>query len=313
MALDPHLGKVLQSLAAAGRKAPHEITLQESRGGYYALTFGTRTQEQIVPVGSVEDTEVQGGVGKLKARVYRPKGSAPKPTVVFFHGGGFVLGGLDTHDNMCRDICKSSDSVVVSVDYRLSPESPFPAAVDDSLAATKWVIQHIAEFGGSDAVGVAGDSAGANLATVVAQQLASEGIKLAAQFLIYPGVDDVDGNYPSRTENATGYFLEQDTMNWFFAQYVGEWSEFKDPRLTPINATNFSDLPPAVIVTAEFDPLRDEAEVYAGKLQSAGVAVEVVRGAGMVHGFFDMGRWSPAAQAIIDKTSSRFGELLHKA
>ncbi|HGQ7767840.1 TPA: alpha/beta hydrolase [Pseudomonas aeruginosa] len=313
MALDLHLGKVLQSLAAAGRKAPHEIPLKESRGGYYALTAGTLTREQIVEVGTVENTEVQGGVAKLKARVYRPKGSGPKPTVVFFHGGGFVLGGLDTHDNMCRDICKSSDSVVVSVDYRLAPESPFPAAVEDSLAATKWVIQHIAEFGGSDAIGVAGDSAGGNLAAVVAQQLAAEGIKLTAQFLIYPGVDSLDGGYPSRTENANGYFLEQDTMHWFFAQYVGEWSEYKDPRLTPINAASFANLPPAVIVTAEFDPLRDEAEVYAGKLQSDGVEVDVVRGGGMIHGFFDMGRWSPAAQAIIDKTSSRFGELLHKA
>lgn len=313
MALDPHLGKALQSLAAAGRKAPHEIPLKESRGGYYALTFGTRTPGQIVEVGAVEETEVQGGAGQLKARVYRPKGSGPKPTVVFFHGGGFVLGGLDTHDNMCRDICKSSDSVVVSVDYRLSPESPFPAAVDDSVAAAKWVIQRVAEFGGSDAIGVAGDSAGGNLAAVVAQQLTAEGINLAAQFLIYPGVDDLDGGYPSRTENAKGYFLEQDTLHWFFAQYVGEWREFKDPRLTPINAANFSNLPPAVIVTAEFDPLRDEGEVYAEKLQSAGVEVDVVRGNGMIHGFFDMGRWSPAAQSIIDKTSSRFGELLHKA
>ncbi|EIU1413948.1 alpha/beta hydrolase [Pseudomonas aeruginosa] len=313
MPLDQHLGKVLQSLAAAARKPPQELTLKEGRFGYYALTFGSRTPQQIVEVGSVEDTEVQGGAGILKARVYRPKDSGPKPTVVFFHGGGFVLGDLDTHDNMCRDICKSSDSVVVSVAYRLSPESPFPAAVDDTLAATKWVIEHAAEFGGSAIVGVAGDSAGGNLAAVVSQQLAAEGLKLAAQFLIYPGVDDLDGDYPSRGENANGYFLEQETLNWFFAQYVGEWSDHKDPRLTPINASSFSNLPPTVIVTAEFDPLRDEAEVYGGKLRAAGVEVDVVRGNGMIHGFFDMGRWSPAAQSIIENTSSRFGELLRKA
>ncbi|HCL3396503.1 TPA: alpha/beta hydrolase [Pseudomonas aeruginosa] len=313
MPLDPYLGKVLQTMAAAGRKPPHELPIQEGRAGYYAMTFATRAPQQIVEIGSVENTEVQGAAGKLKARVYRPKTSGVKPTVVFFHGGGFVLGDLDTHDNMCRDICKSSDSVVIAVDYRLAPEAPFPAAVNDGLAATKWVLQHVADFGGSNTVGVAGDSAGGNLAAVVAQQLKAEGTKLAAQFLIYPALDNIEASYPSRTENAYGYFLEQDTLHWFIAQYAGDWEDIKDSRMTPIHAAHIADLPPAVIVSAEFDPLRDEAEVYGEKLRAAGVEVEMVRAEGMIHGFFDMGRWSPNAQAIIDKTSTAFGELLRNA
>lgn len=310
MALDQNLGKVLQGLAAAGRKPPHLTSLKESRDGYYALTYGTRTPQQIVQIGSVEERAIPNGLQSINARVYRPADSVPRPTIVFLHGGGFVLGDLDTHDNMCRDICKSSDSVVVSVEYRLSPESPFPAAVDDSMAATKWVIQHAAELGGLTSIGIAGDSAGGNLAAVVSQQLLAEGIELAGQFLIYPGVDDLHGKYQSRDENASGYFLETETLHWFFAQYVGDWKDYKDPRLTPINAGSFSNLPPALIVTAEFDPLRDEAEIYAERLQAAGVHAEIVRGAGMIHGFFDMGRWSPAAQGIINCTAKRFGELL---
>lgn len=310
MALDQSLGKVLQGLAAAGRKPPHQTSLKESRGGYYALTYGTRAPQQIVQIGGVEDLAIPSASRNIKVRVYRPTDHGPKPTVVFFHGGGFVLGDLDTHDNMCRDICKSSDSVVVSVDYRLSPESPFPAAVDDSMTASKWVIQHATELGGSTSIGVAGDSAGGNLAAVVSQQLLAEGTKLAGQLLIYPGVDDVHGNYPSRDENGSGYFLEKETLHWFFYQYVGDWKDFKDPRLTPINASSFNNLPPAVIVTAEFDPLRDEAEAYGARLQAAGVSAEIIRGAGMIHGFFDMGRWSTAAQGIIDSTAARFGEIL---
>lgn len=310
MPLDLHLGAVLQSLAAAGRKPMHKNTVQEGRKAYYALTFGSRTPQQIVPVASVTDTLVGGGVTQLKARVYRPEGTGKFPTVAFFHGGGFVIGDLETHDNMCRELCRGSNAVVVSVEYRLAPEHPFPAAVDDAVAATKWVIAHATELGGTDTVAVAGDSAGGNLAAVVSQLLRSEGIVLAAQFLIYPALDDLSGTYPSTNENAQGYFLEKDTFSWFSAHYIGNHQSGSDPRIAPMQADNLRNLPPALIVTAEFDPLRDHGSTYTEALNNAGSKAELIHGAGMIHGFFDMGRWSPGAQNIINASIRKFGDML---
>ena len=192
MPLDPHLAGMLQMMASAGAKPIHESTPAEARAGFLMLTAGSRTPEQIVPVASVQDTTVPGAAGPLKARIYRPEGAGPFPTVAFFHGGGYVIGDLDTHDNTCRDICRGAQAVVVSVDYRLAPEHPFPAGIDDAVAATQWVIAHAGELGGNATVAVAGDSAGGNFSAVVAQQLRDAGIPLAAQFLIYPAVDHAD-------------------------------------------------------------------------------------------------------------------------
>ncbi|MFT4102748.1 MAG: alpha/beta hydrolase [Burkholderiaceae bacterium] len=310
MPLDPHLAGLLKMMADSGRKPTYEGTVDEGRAGYLALTFGTRTPEQTVPVASVQDTTVPGAAGPLPARVYRPEGEGPFPTVAFFHGGGYVIGDLDTHDNMCRDICRGANAVVIATAYRLAPEHPFPAAVEDCIAVTRWVLDHAGELGGTDVVAVAGDSAGGNLSAVVSQQLRDHPKKIAAQFLIYPAVDHVDAGYPSTTENATGYFLEDKTMAWFFNHYVGAWKAFKDPRLAPMQAESLAGLPPAVIVTAEFDPLRDEGEAYGKALQAAGGKADVIRGAGMIHGFFDMGRWSPAGQQIIQQSIARFGQVL---
>jgi len=313
MPLDPHLAAVLESITQAADIKMHEGTPDEARAGYLALSHGSRTPEQIVPVASVEDIEVPGAIGKLRARVYRPDGQGPFPTIAFFHGGGWVIGDLDTHDNMSRDICRGCGAVVVSVDYRLAPEHPFPAAVDDALAAARWVVEHAADLGGDGTVAVAGDSAGGNLSAVVAQQLHADGVQLAGQFLIYPAVDHPGAGHPSMTENGTGYFLDQPMMEWFYRHYAGEWGEAKDARLAPMHAASLSGLPPAVIVTAEFDPLRDEGEAYGKALRAAGVPVDVKRYAGMIHGFFDMGRWSPAAQSAIAESCMRFGEVLRGA
>ncbi|WP_321908072.1 alpha/beta hydrolase [Burkholderia cepacia] len=310
MPLDPHLAAVLQTLAAGGRKPLHECTIQEARDGYRALTSGTLTPDQVVPVASVEDAVVDGGSGPLEARIYRPDGTGPFPTVVYFHGGGFVIGDLDTHDNMCRELCRDSQAVVLSVAYRLAPEHPFPAAVDDALAATKWVFAHAAELGGTDRVAIAGDSAGGNLAAVVAQQLHAQGKSLAAQFLIYPAVDRINANYPSVSENGRGYFLERDTLQWFVGHYAAANRDSTDPRLFPMQASSLAGLPPAVIVTAEFDPLRDEGEAYGAALRAAGVNADIIRCDGMIHAFFDMGRWSPAAHAFIQKSIQRFGSVV---
>lgn len=310
MPLDPHLAGVLQMLASSGAKRTHEGSPEEARAGYRALTIGTRTPEQLVPVGSVQDAVVDGAAGPLKARIYRPEGSGPFPTVAFFHGGGYVIGDLDTHDNMCRDLCSGARAVVVATDYRLAPEHPFPAGIEDAVAVAKWVVAHAAELGGSDAVGVAGDSAGGNFSAVVAQQLRDAGIALAGQFLIYPATDHAQAAHPSVAQNAKGYFLEEVTMHWFYNHYIGGFGNGKDPRLAPMQAASLAGLAPAVVVTAEFDPLRDEGQAYAEALRAAGVQAEHIAGPGMIHGFFDMGRWSPGAQAIIRQSTRRFGALL---
>ncbi|WP_326539188.1 alpha/beta hydrolase [Pseudorhodoferax sp.] len=312
MPLDPHLAGVLQMMAAAGKKPTSEGTPAEGRAGYLALTVGTRKPHEVVPVASVRDTTVDGAAGPLQARIYRPEGAGPFPTVAYFHGGGWVIGDLDTHDNMCRDICRGAQAVVVAVDYRLAPEHPFPAAALDAVAAAHWVVAHTAELGGNATVGVAGDSAGGNLAAVVAQQLRDAGMALAAQFLIYPAVDHAQADYPSLAQNAKGYFLETATMAWFYNHYAGTIADPLDARLAPLRHRDLTRLPPAVVVTAEFDPLRDSGLAYAEALRAAGNPVDYLAGPGMVHGFYDMGRWSPAAQAIVQQGIARFGERLRR-
>ncbi len=310
MPVDPHLAGLLQLIAEVGVPA-HEGTPEEARAAFRQLTVGGRRPEHVVPVASTEDVQVAGADGDLHARVYRPEGDGPFPTVVMFHGGGWVIGDLETHDNGARSICRDARAVVVSVDYRLAPEAPFPAAVDDAIAATEWVARHLAELGGDERLAVAGDSAGGNLAAVVAQHRRYvDAPPLVGQLLIYPAVDVV-GNYPSRTENATGYFLDQPTMAWFMAQYAADRALHADPRLSPILTEDLSGVAPAVVVTAGFDPLRDEGEAYAGRLEDAGVATEVRRFGHMIHGFFDMGAISPGAQSCIDESCALFGKLLH--
>jgi acetyl esterase len=309
--VDPHIAAVLTMLEESGMPPMYEGSAEAGRAQYLALTHGARTPEQLVPVASTEDRTVPGAAGDLRARVYRPEGEGPFPTVVFFHGGGWVIGDLDTHDNMARNICRSSGAVVLAVDYRLAPEHPFPAAADDAVAAARWAAGHLDELGGGARLGIAGDSAGGNLTAVVAQALHADGTPLAGQFLIYPAVD-VEGEYPSRLENAKGYFLEQDTMDWFYGHYVATEGDARDPRLSPLHAGDLSGQPPAVVVTAEYDPLRDEGEAYGEALRAAGVDVDVTRYDGMIHGFFDMGTISPAAQAAIDESCARFGEVLRR-
>jgi acetyl esterase len=310
MPLDPHIAGAMQMLAESGARPLHEGTPEEGRAFYLATTAGALTPEQVVPVASVQDTTVHGAAGPLKARVYRPEGDGPFPTVAFFHGGGYVIGDLDTHDNMCRDICRGARAVVVAVDYRLAPEHPFPAGIEDALAATKWVLAHARDLGGTGVVGVAGDSAGGNFSAVVAQQLRDEGIPLAAQFLIYPAVDHVAAKYPSVEQNGKGYFLDVETMDWFYDHYAGTHADTMDPRLAPLQAKDLTRLPPAVVMTAEFDPLRDSGAAYATALRIAGGQAEHIPGPGMIHGFFEMGAWSPAAQALIERGTRRLGEVL---
>ena len=258
------------------------------------------------PVSEVVDRTIPGPAGEIPVRVYRPGPEVPLPALVWFHGGGWTIGSLDTHDNTCRALANAVACVVVSVDYRLAPEHKFPCAVDDALAATRWVAEHAADLGVDPArLGVAGDSAGGNLAAVVSLLARDAGTpNLAFQLLVYP-VTDYEFESESMTANATGYFLELESMRWFYRQYLNDETDGDDWRFSPIRAADLAGAPPAFVLTAEFDPLRDQGEAYARRLEAAGVPVEVRRYDGVFHGFFGMREViEPAQEAFDDVTKA---------
>jgi acetyl esterase len=238
-------------------------------------------------VASAADRTIPGPGGPLGLRVYTPRGAGPFPLLVFFHGGGFVVCDLDTHDALCRNLCAGAGCVVASVDYRLAPEHRFPAAPDDCLAATRWAAEHAAELRADPArVAAGGDSAGGNLAAVVAQRARDEGgPRLAAQLLLYPTTDAAATGMPSLAENAEGYGLTARDMAWFKGHYLGDPAEAANPHASPLRAADLRGLPPALVQTAEYDPLRDEGEAYAARLRAGGRADRRSRRAGMIHGF----------------------------
>jgi acetyl esterase len=264
-------------------------------------------------LGRVEDLSIPGPGGDIPLRLYATGHGGLRPALVYFHGGGFVFGNIETHDAVCRAIAKESDAVVMSVDYRLAPEHKFPAAVDDSLAATVWVAAN-AERLGIDArsIAVGGDSAGGNLATVVAMRCRDVGgPALAAQVLIYPVTDSSSFDTASHRDFGDSYFLTSAAMDWFTGHYLASPDQKRHPEVSPLLATNLSGLPPALVITAEFDPLRDEGEAYAQRLQQAGVPVTVSRYPGMIHGFVSMrgvlsgGRQAIQEAAAFTRSSSR--------
>ncbi|WP_194895026.1 alpha/beta hydrolase [Catenulispora pinisilvae] len=256
----------------------------------------------LVELPSVVDRTVPGpeGAPEVPVRIYRPVADqdadpdAVTPVVVFFHGGGFSICNIAVYDNFCRDLAHSTGATVVSVEYRLAPETPYPGGLNDAYAVTSWVSSHAAELRVDPArLAVAGDSSGGNFAAVVslmARDRAAQGSPspaIALQLLIYPSVDIGENGYPSREENATGFFLTAKHMAWFHEQYV-QGADVADPYMSPINAPDLSGLPRACIVTAEHDPLRDEGDAYAARLAAAGVAVEHLPVEGMFHGFLNM-------------------------
>lgn len=307
MPLDPQLKDMLDFIAAAGYPPMEESTPADGRRSMRAMSVDLVKPEDVVPVGSVEALRVPGGAGERDARLYRPEGQGPWDTLVYFHGGGFVVGDLDTHDQTCRRLCRDVDVAVLSVDYRLAPEDPFPAGLDDAQAATEWAAAHLGDLGGGERLAIGGDSAGANLSAVVAQHL---GDVLAAQLLIYPATDGL-GDYPSKAENAEGYFLTVAMMDWFSGHYLSADTDLEAElaRIAPLHG-DVSEVAPALVVTAEFDPLRDEGEAYAEALRAAGVRVEQVRYDSLIHGFCDMASLSTAAADAVSDLNARFKALL---
>jgi acetyl esterase len=265
------------------------------------------------PVAAVRNERIAGPAAPLPVRIYHPSPDpAPLPVIVYYHGGGWVLGDLDSHDNVCRALALKAGAVVVSVDYRLAPENPYPAAVEDAWAALGWVAENAASIGGdATRIAVAGDSAGGNLAAVVALMAREQGgPALRAQALLYPGVDMVTSDRASMRDFADGMFLTHDRIEWFKDQYVPDRSRRGEPRVSPLHAADHRGLPPAVIVTAEFDPLRDEGEVYGEVLNAAGVPVRVQRYPGVIHGFVSMDRWFPEADQALDLVAGELRQRL---
>jgi acetyl esterase len=305
MAVTPEVQTILDAIAALGGPPIEEQTPEQLRQAYAALnSLGLGTK---VPVASVADRAIPGPAGDIPVRVYVPTTEpGPRPVLVYFHGGGWVIGDLETHDGTVRALAAASGMTAVSVDYRLAPEDPFPAAVDDCLAAVRWVAnpENAAELGIDPArLAVGGDSAGGNLAAVVAQQLRDDGPAVGFQLLVYP-VTDARLSHPSIDENADGYLLTKADMVWFRGHYLGDdgWTDrLVSPLLAPDDA--FVGLPPALVITAEYDPLRDEGEAYAERLRAAGVAAMATRYDGVIHGFFSMGDIVPEGKAAIDEAA----------
>ncbi len=311
-ALDPQARAVIDLVIRSGRPAYHQLSPKDAR----QLFRETRPASTPTPpqIGMVRDLTADGPLGPIPLRVYRPAGvpaSTPLAVLVFFHGGGWVIGDLETHDVLCRQLTAGSGVSVVSVDYRLAPEHKFPAAVDDAWAATRWVVAHAGELGAdASRLAVGGDSAGGNLAAVVALLARDKGAPaIAVQVLIYP-VTDLVGETRSYRDFAEGYLLTREGMRWFIAHYLTAEAEAADWRASPLRAQSLAGLPPALIVTAGFDPLRDEGEAYAERLRDAGVRVDSVCYGGMIHGFVPMGRLLDTAGRAISLIAGSLSQAL---
>ena len=277
---------LLDGLAATEGPVLEDMPPEQARSMFKALAVMAGTVE----VARVEDRAIPGPGGDLPVRIYWPTAPAGDPpgVLVWLHGGGWVIGDLDTADGSARALAEGAGVVVVSVDYRLSPEHVAPAAIDDAAAALEWTVAHADELGVDPRrVAVGGDSAGGNLAALLCQRAQADGLPpIAFQLLVYP-VTDLTQSHPSCDENGDGYFLTRSAMTWFIGHHLGDLDP-KDPTVSPLHADSVAGLPPALVITAEFDPLRDEGEAYAARLREAGVAVEAVRYDGQIHGFFGM-------------------------
>jgi acetyl esterase len=303
MPLDPAAQAVLDMIKAAG--GPPYETL--SPGVARELYLGSRgaLAPEPAPVASVEALSAEGPHGPIPLRYYRPEGSTAGqilPVLVFYHGGGWVIGDLDTHDVVCRHLANRGGCAVVAVDYRLGPEHKFPAAVDDAFAATRFVAAQAAALKlDPTRLAVGGDSAGGNLAATVSLLARDRGLTgIRLQLLIYPATD-FTGNYGSQERYAEGYLLTRANQAWFRGHYLADPADQADWRASPLLAESHRGLPPAYILTAGYDPLCDEGEAYAKRLESAGVAVTRRLFPGQIHGFITMGKAIPAAGTALDE------------
>lgn len=299
MALDPAAEMLLAQMAAADMPPLNEMSPEDARQAAQGFLELAGPGEEV---GDVTDRSIPGPGGDISLRLYTPADppEGPLPCVVYYHGGGWVIGDLDTLDTTLRALANEAKVKIASVGYRLSPEHKFPAPLDDCYAALVWVAEHGSEVGVDPGrLAVAGDSAGANLATAVAMRARDEsGPALRQQVLVYP-VTNHSFDTPSYQENGEGYLLTKDMMVWFWDHYLGDDADGQDPLASPLLAEDLSGLPPALVITAEYDPLRDEGEAYAARLADAGVPVDHSRYEGQIHAFWQMPAVFPTAHRAI--------------
>ncbi len=308
MPLDSETKAFLDQAAASGAPPLETLPVADARKFIREL-FAPVTERE--PVKKVEDRTIDTGDGKLPVRIYTPEGKGPLPILVFLHGGGWVIGDIESYDIVCRGLANGAGCIVVSVDYRLAPEHKFPAGPEDCYAATKWVASNAASIGGDPArIAVGGDSAGGNLSAVVAQMARDRGgPALAYQLLIYP-VTDYRLDTESYRANAEGYLLTKAGMEWFWNLYLGEPGNGAKPYASPLRAANFENLPPALVITAEYDPLHDEGAAYASKLKEAGVKVKHSDYKGTIHGFFTLGHILSQGKNVMKEICGELREAL---
>jgi acetyl esterase len=296
MPLDPQARAMIDRTLALNIPPITQMTPAQARES-------VRQRSAMLPredVAAVRDHQVPVQGGTITVRVFTPRGPAPKPALVYFHGGGWLTGDVETHEGICRTLANAADCVVASVGYRHAPEFPFPTAAEDAYAATRWVGERAGDLGvDARRLAVCGDSAGGNLAAVVALMARDRGgPRLALQVLVYP-VTDCDFDRPSYKENAEGYLLTSESMRFYWDQYVPDPADRVNPYVSPMRAASLSGLPPALVITAEYDPLRDEGEAYARALAAAGVPVSHSRYPGMIHAFFRFTNVVDAARAAV--------------
>ena len=314
--LHPDARALLDLIEERKLPAMHTLTPVDARAFYRDRRFFT--QPAAPDVGGVIDTRCEGPHGTIPLRIYRPLGAGASPTkastlpaLVYYHGGGWTIGDLDTHDVLCRELCNGAGAVVVAVDYRMGPEHRFPAAVDDCIAATAWVHREASELGVDPArLAVGGDSAGGNLAAVVAIAARDGGtVPIAYQLLIYPATDMRRG-HPSHTENGNGYLLTTETIDYYHDHYIADLAHDLDWRASPLLHPDLSRLPPALVLTAGFDPLRDEGFEYAHRLVAAGNRATYVCFERQIHGFITMGKVIDEANAAVTLCAAELARVL---
>ena len=300
MPLDPQAKAVMDLVAALGLPPNHTVSPEEARAN-----GKSRPRAPGPEVTKVEDREIPGPDSQVPVRIYTPEGSGPFPVLVWFHGGGWVLGDLDNSDGVSRHLTVTAGVVVVSVDYRLAPETKFPGPVEDCYSATKWVAENAASINADPArIAVGGDSAGGNLAAAVSMMARDRGgPSVGFQLLVYP-VTDRNFSTISYRDNGEDYSLTRDGMIWFWDHYLAKDSDADNPYASPLRAQRLKDLPPALVITAEYDPLRDEGEAYAHRLRNAGIPATSSRYDGMIHGFFGMSAAVDKGKQAIEEASA---------
>lgn len=293
--LHPQVQQLLERVGEMGLPPSHRLSVRSGR----EVIGGVVTPEDDVPVGEVLDLGIPGPAGEIPVRVYRPDAPRPHPVVVFYHGGGWVRGGVDTHDPLCRRLARTGDLLIVSVAYRRAPEHQFPAALADAYTAVEWVAENAGSMHGDpDRLAVAGDSAGGNLAAAVTQMArARAGPDVDGQILLYP-ITDHAFDTDSYDENGDSGFLTRERMVWFWEQYLPDALHGRNPYASPLRARSLADLPPALVLTCGFDPLRDEGRAYAERLDAAGVPTTLIDYERMTHAFLNFPELDRTGDAV---------------